>query len=69
MSPRPRCPNGGGTGKSRTVVPDGTCDAHMHVYDRRFAIFGSSDAALVDFAIVDENHSLQSAYLELKKQQ
>ena len=50
--------NSSGTGKPRSTVPEGACDAHMHVYDRRFATVGPPDA-LVYGATVDDYRLLQ----------
>jgi len=58
MISTPHYPNSNGTGKPRTAVPDGACDAHMHVYDRRFAAFGPPDA-LVEHATVDDYRLVQ----------
>lgn len=51
-------PHSSGTHKPVSVAPAGACDAHMHVYDRRFAQFGSPDA-MVDGATVDDYRLLQ----------
>ena len=51
-------PNSSGTHKPASAAPQGACDAHMHVYDRRFALFGSPDA-VVDDATVDHYRLLQ----------
>ncbi|MFC5523773.1 amidohydrolase family protein [Polaromonas jejuensis] len=57
---RLRCvyPNSSGTGKPATPAPDGACDAHMHIYDRRFPMFGSPQA-MVDDATVEDYLLLQ----------
>jgi predicted TIM-barrel fold metal-dependent hydrolase len=46
-------PNSSGTHKPVSTAPEGACDAHMHICDRRFALFGSPDA-MVDKATVDD---------------
>jgi predicted TIM-barrel fold metal-dependent hydrolase len=46
-------PNSSGTHKPVGTAPEGACDAHMHIYDRRFALFGSP-GAMVDKATVDD---------------
>ena len=51
-------PNSSGTRKPASTAPEGACDAHMHVYDRRFALHGSPDA-MVDKATVDDYRQLQ----------
>jgi len=51
-------PNSSGTRKPASTAPEGACDAHMHVYDRRFALHGSPDA-MVDKATVDGYRQLQ----------
>jgi predicted TIM-barrel fold metal-dependent hydrolase len=51
-------PNSSGTHKPVGMAPEGACDAHMHIYDRRFALFGSPDA-MVDKATVDDYHLQQ----------
>ena len=58
MSRQTGCPNSSGTGAPRTEVPAGACDAHMHIYDRRFPTFGAPDA-FVDHATVDDYRLLQ----------
>ena len=51
-------PNSSGTRLPAGVAPAGACDAHMHVYDRRFAPHGSPDA-MVDRATVGDYRRLQ----------
>ena len=46
-------PNSSGSRMPVGTAPEGACDAHMHIYDRRFALFGSPDA-MVDKATVDD---------------
>jgi predicted TIM-barrel fold metal-dependent hydrolase len=46
-------PNSSGSRKPVSAAPEGACDAHMHICDRRFALFGSPDA-MVDKATVDD---------------
>lgn len=57
---RLRCvyPNSSGAGKPATPAPDGACDAHMHIYDRRFPMVGSPQA-MVDDATVEDYLFLQ----------
>lgn len=58
MNTSPACPNSSGTGAPQTTAPVGACDAHMHIYDRRFAMFGAPDA-MVDHATTDDYAVLQ----------
>lgn len=58
MSPQTGCPNSSGADKPRTAVPEGACDSHMHVYDRRFAAI-DAPAAMVDHATADDYRLLQ----------
>ncbi|WP_042582275.1 amidohydrolase family protein [Variovorax paradoxus] len=51
-------PNSSGTRPPAGVAPAGACDAHMHVYDRRFALHGSPDA-MVDKATAGDYRRLQ----------
>jgi predicted TIM-barrel fold metal-dependent hydrolase len=51
-------PNSSGTHAPASVAPAGACDAHMHIYDRRFALHGSPDA-MVDRATADDYRLLQ----------
>jgi predicted TIM-barrel fold metal-dependent hydrolase len=51
-------PHGSGTRKPASMAPEGACDAHMHVYDRRFALYGSPDA-MVDEATAADYRLLQ----------
>jgi len=52
------CPHSSGTRKPASTAPAGACDAHMHVYDRRFALHGSPDA-MVDNATAADYRLLQ----------
>ncbi|MEJ8850414.1 amidohydrolase family protein [Variovorax rhizosphaerae] len=58
MTAQGQVPNSSGEGKPRTAVPAGACDAHMHIFDRRFASIGAPDA-MVDGATVDDYRLLQ----------
>ncbi|ADU38665.1 amidohydrolase family protein [Variovorax paradoxus] len=51
-------PNSSGARRPAGVAPEGACDAHMHIYDRRFALHGSPDA-MVDKATADDYRLLQ----------
>jgi predicted TIM-barrel fold metal-dependent hydrolase len=51
-------PHSDGTARPATVAPPGACDAHMHVYDRRFPTTGAS-AAMLDHATADDYRALQ----------
>ncbi|MDH6166886.1 putative TIM-barrel fold metal-dependent hydrolase [Variovorax boronicumulans] len=51
-------PHSSGTRKPTSAAPAGACDAHMHVYDRRFALHGSADA-MVDNATAGDYRLLQ----------
>jgi predicted TIM-barrel fold metal-dependent hydrolase len=51
-------PNSSGSRKPVSTAPEGACDAHMHIYDRRFTLFGSPDA-MVDKATVGDYRLLQ----------
>jgi predicted TIM-barrel fold metal-dependent hydrolase len=51
-------PHSSGTQGPVCTAPDGACDAHMHVYDRRFALHGPPDAML-DHATADDYRLLQ----------
>jgi predicted TIM-barrel fold metal-dependent hydrolase len=51
-------PHSSGTRKPASAAPEGACDAHMHVYDRRFALHGPPDAML-DHATADDYRLLQ----------
>lgn len=51
-------PNSSGMQKPASAAPEGACDAHMHVYDRRFALFGAPDA-MVDEATASDYRLLQ----------
>ncbi|UVH55081.1 amidohydrolase family protein [Variovorax paradoxus] len=51
-------PHSSGTRKPVSATPEGACDAHMHVYDRRFALHGPPDAML-DHATADDYRLLQ----------
>lgn len=51
-------PHSSGTRKPADAAPEDACDAHMHVYDRRFALHGSPDAML-DHATADDYRLLQ----------
>lgn len=52
------CPNSSGTQRPTSNTPEGACDAHMHVYDRRFALHAPPDA-MVDDATADDYRLLQ----------
>lgn len=58
MHDEPAVPHSSGTRKPRIAALDGACDAHIHVYDRRFALHGSPDAML-DNATADDYRLLQ----------
>jgi len=58
MHPETACPNSSGTRKPADSAPAGACDAHMHVYDRRFALHAPPDA-MVDEATADDYRLLQ----------
>ena len=45
-------PHSSGTQGPAHTAPEGACDAHMHVYDRRFAVHEPPDAML-DHATAD----------------
>lgn len=51
-------PNSSGMHKPASIAPEDACDAHMHVYDRRFALYGSPDA-MVDEATADDYRLIQ----------
>ena len=51
-------PHSSGTRKPAGAAPEGACDAHMHVYDRRFALFGSP-GAMVDGATAADYRAVQ----------
>lgn len=51
-------PHSAGTRKPAIAAPEGACDAHIHVYDRRFPMHGSPDAML-DHATADDYRLLQ----------
>lgn len=51
-------PHSSGTRKPASAAPEGACDAHMHVYDRRFALHGPPDAML-DHATAADYRLLQ----------
>jgi len=51
-------PNSSGSRKPVSTAPEGACDAHMHVYDRRFALFGSP-GAMVDGATAADYRAVQ----------
>jgi len=51
-------PHSAGTRKPAIAAPEGACDAHIHVYDRRFPMYGSPDAML-DNATADDYRLLQ----------
>lgn len=51
-------PHSSGNRKPAGTAPEGACDAHMHVYDRRFALYGSPDAML-DKATAGDYRMLQ----------
>ncbi|BEP43294.1 amidohydrolase [Variovorax sp. V15] len=51
-------PHSAGTRKPTIAAPEGACDAHIHVYDRRFPMYGSPDAML-DNATADDYRLLQ----------
>lgn len=58
MHTDPAVPHSRGTHKPSSAAPEGACDAHMHVYDRRFAQHGSPDAML-DHATADDYRLLR----------
>ncbi|MCZ2495908.1 amidohydrolase family protein [Xylophilus sp. Kf1] len=41
-------PHSAGTARPRLATPPGACDAHIHVYDRRFASIGDPARALAE---------------------
>lgn len=51
-------PHSAGTHKPTLVAPELACDAHMHVYDRRFGVQGAPDT-LIDDATADDYRLLQ----------
>ncbi|SFP89531.1 Predicted metal-dependent hydrolase, TIM-barrel fold [Variovorax sp. OK605] len=51
-------PHSSGTRQPASSAPEDACDAHMHVYDRRFALHGSPDAML-DHATAGDYRLLQ----------
>ena len=51
-------PNSSGAGKPATAAPDNACDAHMHIFDRRFPSFGAP-GAMVDDATVEDYRLIQ----------
>ncbi|MGJ7487438.1 amidohydrolase family protein [Variovorax sp. LT2P21] len=51
-------PHSAGTQKPTLVAPALACDAHMHVYDRRFGVQGAADA-MIDDATADDYRLLQ----------
>jgi predicted TIM-barrel fold metal-dependent hydrolase len=51
-------PHSSGACRPASAAPAGACDAHMHIYDRRFALHGSPDA-MVDRATADDYRLLQ----------
>lgn len=51
-------PNSAGTRRPRTPAPAAACDAHMHVYDGRFAAVAAPQA-MVDDATADHYRFLQ----------
>ena len=50
-------PHSSGTARPATAAPPDACDAHMHVYDRRFPRVGG--AALLDHATAGDYRGLQ----------
>jgi len=52
------CPHSSGTRRPVCAAPEGACDAHMHVYDRRFELLGSPDA-MVDGGTADDYRVVQ----------
>ncbi|MGJ7533511.1 MULTISPECIES: amidohydrolase family protein [unclassified Variovorax] len=51
-------PHSSGTRKPVSAAPEGACDTHMHVYDRRFALHGPP-GAMLDHATAADYHLLQ----------
>lgn len=51
-------PHSVGTQQPTLVTPEFACDAHMHVYDRRFGVQGAPDA-MIDDATIDDYRLLQ----------
>ena len=58
MSSLGHLPNSNGARAPNLVAPEGACDSHMHIYDRRFPTFGSPDA-FVERATVPDYQLLQ----------
>jgi predicted TIM-barrel fold metal-dependent hydrolase len=52
-------PHSAGDGKPATPAPAGACDAHMHVYDRHFPVFGEP-SAMLDHATANDYRMLQA---------
>jgi predicted TIM-barrel fold metal-dependent hydrolase len=53
-------PHSAGTGRPATAAPDGACDAHLHIYDRRFVAPGAAAPGLLDGATADDYRRLQA---------
>jgi predicted TIM-barrel fold metal-dependent hydrolase len=51
-------PHSAGTARPATAAPARACDAHIHVYDRRFPMAGAA-AAMLDHATADDYRLLQ----------
>jgi len=58
MNAEPTAPHSSGTRQPASAVPEMACDAHMHVYDRRFPAQGAPDAML-DHATAADYRLLQ----------
>lgn len=52
-------PHSAGDRKPATPAPAGACDAHMHIYDRHFPMFGEP-SAMLDRATADDYRLLQA---------
>jgi predicted TIM-barrel fold metal-dependent hydrolase len=56
-------PNSSGSAPPRLAVPAHACDAHMHVYDGRFATTGTHDiverATVADYRLLQQRLGLQ----------
>ena len=52
-------PNSSGTSRPRFQAPEGACDAHLHIYDRRFPMAfphlrGTLDASVADYRLLQK---------------
>lgn len=46
-------PNSSGSARPVTTAPDNACDAHLHIYDQRFAVSGPPAGVLEDATVGD----------------